>query len=388
MEKRLVKIAQAILDIEKPLKTSADIRFIPGLLKLDENENMVGPTPRVGEAIAEHLRTSPLTWHGAGVSENKLKEKLSEHLALPQEAISCFNGSMAALECMARTYLEPGVDVLINSPCSQIVETMVLSTGARVTRAVHANPLEPQIETLVNHINSKTRMIILSNPNELSGASYSESEIVFLLAYAERIMIVVQEEFVEFSGISVADLVMRFPNLVVIRSLSNAFGLASLEAAYLVTDPDNLEFIERLKFSNGISGFACAAAGAALEDLGFLKAYIHAVEQSKKIILSNLPQTGYRFRLNPTNFLLLHVSDCADAVRLLAEERIYVRDLSSHYRFEGYLRITLGTPAQTEMLLLALGKLADKLATGMNRNLSEVIVNRPTFRLREVATVK
>jgi histidinol-phosphate aminotransferase len=384
MEKRLVKIAQAVLDIEAPQKTSSEIQPIPGLLKLDENENMVGPSPKVGEAIAEHLRSLPLAWHGAGNAENKLKQKLSEHLALPKEAISCFHGSMAALECTFRTYLEPGVEALLDSPCNENISAVAKSTGARVTSAFHLDPLEPQIENLIGKINSKTRVTFLSNPNELCGASYTEAEIVFLLAYAERIMVVVQEEFVEFSGISIADLVMRFPNLVVIRSLSNAFGLASLEASYLLTDPDNMEFIERLKVSGAIAGFSCAAAAAALDDLQYLKAYIHAVEQSKKIILSNLPQTGFRFCLSPANFLLLHVSDSTTAVRLLSEERIFVRDLSEYDRLEGYLRITIGTPSQTEMLLLALGRLADKIATGHNRNLSEETVNRPAQRIKDM----
>ncbi len=388
MEKRLVRINQVAMDIEKPPQTCPGILPIPGLLKLDENENTVGPSLKISEAIGEHIRSRPLNWHGAGISEIKLKEKLSTHLALPREAISCFNGSMAALECIARTYLEPGVEILIDTPCDEMVVAMAQSTGARVTRAIHGDPLEPQVETLVNYINPKTKIIFLSNPNELCGATYNESEIVFLLAYAERIMVVVQEEFVEFSGVSIADLAMRFPNLVVIRSFSNAFGLASLEAAYIVTDPENLEYIERLKFSNGLSGFAGSAACVALEDLSSLKAYIHSVEQSKKIILSNLPQTGYRFRLNPGNFLLLHVSDCSEAIRLLEEERVIVRDLSSSEKFEGYLRITLGTPAQTEMLLLALGRLAEKLATGMNRGFAEKTVNRPARRLREMASVR
>jgi histidinol-phosphate aminotransferase len=388
MEKRLVKISQAALDIERPPHTVSEIRTMPGLLKLDENENMVGPTPRVGEAIAEHLRCRPLAWHDTADCEQNLKGMLSNHLNIPQEAFSCFHGSSAALECITRTYLEPGAEALIDSPCDNDIIALIHSSGAKVTKAIHTDPLEPQIETLINYINPKTRMIFLSNPNELSGATYSASEIVFLLSYAERIMVVVQEEFVEFTGVSIADLAVRFPNLIVIRSLANAFGLAALDAAYLVTDPENIEFINRLKFSTGMNSLAGAAACAALDDLTHLKAYIHAVEQSKQILLSNLPQTGFRFRLNPTNFMLLQVSDSAQAVRLLADERIFVRNLSSQSQLDGYLRITIGTPAQTEMLLLALGKLADKLATGMNRNLSEKIVNRPALRLAEMANAR
>jgi histidinol-phosphate aminotransferase len=388
MEKRLVRITHAALEIEKPLHESSKICPMPGLLKLDEAENTVGPSAKVSMALGEHILSWPLNWHGVGKAEEKLIEKLSNHLSLPPEAISCFNGSMAAIDCAIRTYLEPGVEALLDSPCDHAIQASARSTGARVIEVKHDNPFEPQIEAIINRINAKTRLIFLSNPNNQSGAAYSESEIVFLLSYADRIMVVMQEDFVEFCGYSVADLIMRFPNLVVVRSFSNCFGLASLEAGYLLTDPDNMEFIERLKAASNISGLACTAACAALEDLNHITAYSHAVEQSKKIVLSNLPQTGYEFHLGPTNFMLVQVSDTEEAIELLADERIYVHHLYGFEDLDSYLRITLGTPAQTEMLLLALGRAAETLATGFNHNNHEEVVNRPAERLREMAEVR
>lgn len=388
MEKRLVRITNAAMEIDKPPHESSKICPLPGLLKLDEAENTVGPSTKVSMALAEHVLSWPLNWHGTGNEEEKLIEKLSSHLSLPPEAISCFNGSMAAIDCAIRTYLEPGVEALLDSPCDRSIQASAQSSGARVIEVKHDNPFEPQIEAIINRINAKTRLIFLSNPNNQSGAAYTESEIVFLLSYADRIMVIIQEDFVEFCSSSVADLVMRFPNLIVVRSFSNSFGLASLEAGYLLTDPDNMEFIERLKAASNINGLACAAACAALDDLNHIKAYSHAVEQSKRIVLSNLPQTGYEFQLGPTNFILVQVSNTAEAIELLADERIYVHHPYEFEDLESYLRITLGTPAQTEMLLLALGRAAETLATGINHSNQEEVVNRPAIRLREMAEVR
>jgi histidinol-phosphate aminotransferase len=167
--------------------------------------------------------------------------------------------------------------------------------------------------------------------------------------------------------------------------------LASLEAGYLLSDPDNLEFLERLKFGGNINGLACAAACSALGDPGHVKAYSHAVEQSKKVVMSNLPQTGYEFHLGDGNFMLLQVSDTAEAIEQLSGEKIYAHDLYEYTDLESHLRITLGTPAQTEMLLLALGRMAETFATGFNRNnqeQAEQVVNRPAMVLRELAEVK
>jgi histidinol-phosphate aminotransferase len=390
MEKRLVRIAQVALELERLPLPNSEIGPTPGLLKLDENENTVGPSVKVSEAIGNHIRSWPLNWHGTGMAEDMLREKLAGYLSLPEEAISCFNGSKAAIECAFRTYLEPGVEALIDSPCDKGINAVIKSTGARVAEVKHENHLDPRIETIINCINPKTRLIFLSNPNTVSGTAYTESEIVFLLSYAERIMVVVQEEFVEFCGQSMADLVMRFPNLIIIRSFSNAYGLASLEASYLLTDPENMEFVERLKFGGNITGLACAAAISALGDPGYVRAYSHAVEQSKKIIQLNLPQTGYEFQLGFGNFMLLQVSDTAEAIELLSRESICVHDLYEHTDLESYLRITLGTPAQTEMLLLALGRSAEAFATGLNHNnqeQAEHLVNRSAIVVRELAEI-
>jgi histidinol-phosphate aminotransferase len=390
MEKRLVRVAGAVLEIESGPASHlrSEIEPMADLLKLDENENTVGPAPEVSEALSEFIHTQPLNWHESGRSEENLRTKLSDFLSLPKDAISCFNGTLAAVESVVRTYLESDVEALVDFPNHKNIGIMIRSTGADALPIEHGNPLKPQIETVISRITPKTRLIYLSNPNELSGAAYTESEIIFLLAYAERVMVVVQEEFAEFCGCSMSDLVMRFPNLAVIKSFSGAFGLASLKASYLLSDPDNIGLIERLKITDGISDPAAVAAGAALDDLAYVQKYVRAVEQSKKLIMSNLPQIGYEFLLNPTNFVLLRVSDSDAAVKLLSEQNILTCALSDHGCLNGYIRITLGTPSQMEKLLVVLGRLAPTLATGFNRNREATVVNRAPVKIREMAKAR
>jgi histidinol-phosphate aminotransferase len=390
MEKRLVRVAGAVLEIESRPRSHPVEEMGPmaGLLKLDENENTVGPSPEVSEALSEYLRTRPLNWHENGRCEEQLRKKLSKFLSLPKESISCFNGAPAAVEMVIRTYLESDVEALLDPPSDKNIGIMVRSTGAKAISIKHDNPLKPQIEKVISSITPKTRLIYLSNPNEFAGAAYTESEIVFLLAYAERVMVVVQEEFAEFCGCSMADLVMRFPNLAVIRSFSGVYGLASLNAAYLLSDPDNIELIERLKFANGISDSACVAACAALEDIAHVQKYVQAVEQSKRFIMANLPQIGYEFYFSPANFILLKVSDSNAAVKQLSNQNIRVGDLSDHDCLHGYIRITLGTPSQMEKLLVVLGRLAQALATGYNRNRKEALVKRAPVKVRETAEAR
>ncbi len=390
MEKRLVRVAETVLELENQQLCCSSDKLAPmaGLLKLDENENTVGPSPEVLEASCDYLRSRPINWHRAGSGELKLTEKLSEHLVLPKEAISCFNGSLAAVESVLRTYLEKDVEALIDAPYEKRIVTLAKSTGARVTAIEHADPFKPRIETVISNINPKTRAIFLANPNPYTGTAYSESEIVFLLAYAERVMVIVHEEFVQFCGFSIAELVMRFSNLAVIRSFSGAFGLATIDSAYLLTDPENMPFIERLKISNPISGIACAASCAALDDPTHVRQYSESVAQSKRYLISNLSQIGYEFQTTPANFILLKVSDSAEAVNLLFRENILVRDLSDLNGLTDYIRVTLGTPGQMERLLVVLGRLAATLATGYNRNRGQDTAARQTLKTQEMAEAR
>jgi histidinol-phosphate aminotransferase len=389
MEKRLVRVAGAVLEIESRTRSRPEIDLNPisGLLKLDENENTVGPSPEASEALSEYLCTRPLNWHESGRSEERLRAKLSEYLSLPRETTSCFNGSQAAAESILRTYLEPGVEALIDSPSDKNIGFIVRSTGAKAIPIEHRSPTKPQIETVIGSITPRTRLIYLSNPNQFTGAAYTESEVVFLLAYAERIMVVIQEDFVEFCGCSMAELVLRFPNLVIIRSFSKAYGLALLRAGYLLSDPDNVELIERLKFANGINEAAAVAACAALDDLAYARKYVEAVEQSKRLVAANLPQIGYEFHLTHANFILLKVSDPATAAKQLSDQNILVGELGDYDRLHGYIRITLGIPSQMERLLVVLGRLAPSLATGFNRNREETAISRPPVKTREMAKV-
>jgi histidinol-phosphate aminotransferase len=381
MEKRLVNVARAILDIETPQR---DYRIEPsqGMLKLDDNGNSSGPSPKVYEAVNSLMRNWPLEWQ-TDRDNSRLISAISEYVSLPKASIRCFDNIQRTLEYIGRTYLENGTEVLIDSYPEYPIDRIASATGAETNYVSHVNPFEPSIEGLINCIKPRTRLIYIGNPNGITGGMYSESEIVFLLAYAERAMVVINEEYFEYSGCSVADLTMRFPNLMVIRSFSKAFGLAALGAAYLLSDPENLEFIDRLSDGDDLNGLQVAAALAALDDMAYVKSYADIVEQSKRIISNNLPEIGYEFFVTPANFIVLKVANSELIAENLRAENILVRDLSDS-EMDGYLRISIGTLRQTDQLLISLGKLADKAATGYNRNRFSNLSGRQSVERRAI----
>ena len=382
MEKKLVSVARAILDIE-PIEKSRALTAAAGTMKFAANEGLIGPSPKVHEALIGLIRE----WQPGrqdGNKERKLKAKLSEYVSLPQDAISCFENSRRALDYICRTYLEPGTEALICGAAENNLEIIASSLGAEVTQAHFETPFEPSIETLINLIRPRTKAIFIDNPDGISGGMFTEAELVFLLAYAERTMVVVNEEYFEFSGCSVSDLVPRFPNLIVLRSFSRGFCLSELGLAYILSDPENLEFINRSSRDDSPSMVLLTAALAALDDMAFTKSYTALIEESKKILADSLPEIGYEFQIAPANFLLLKVSNVDLAMELLNTENIATKDLTA-FDMPGLIRITLGNIRYADQLLMALSRNAEKIATGFNRNRGENSTNRLATHNREMA---
>ena len=371
MQKRLVRVAGPVLDIN-PGPTAnrryprlTDLRS--AVLKLDRNEMTTAPSPRVIEALHKAIATRPLNLYPDSDAED-LRTKISEYISMSPDYVCCFGGDDIALDSIVRTYLDKDTDIVVNSSDFSSIRHSAASAGARVIDVFHDNPFRPGIESLIEKIGPRTRMIYISNPDDSSGAMFSQAEIVFLLAYAERIMVVVDEAYFEYSGVSVVELTRRFSNLAVIRTFSKAFGLAALRAGYVISDPENLEFIARIRPAVSMGVPDQMAAMAALDDPDYTREYVAQIRRSKEILSSRLPEMGYEFSISPANFFALRVSYAAEAAEALQQEGILVESLAGVKQLENYLRITIGTPDQMDRLLLVLSRIADRFATGLKKN--------------------
>ncbi len=370
MQRKLVRIANAVLDLDSFVDLNRNRHMTAvdnGVLRLNSNEAVGDISPRVVESIRDYLDGAPLNRY-PDQNAAELRAAIARYVNMPPEYIGCYAGAELAMEHIFRTYLETGTELVVAGPCSPSVIICAMSTGARVVDLEPKDVFNLTVEDVVNKISSRSRAVYLKTPNEYTGAVFSEAELVFLLAYAERTMIIIDEEFSEYFGSSVVDLTARFPNLTILRTFANAFGLAGIKAAYIVSDPENLEFINRASGDAAPDSIARIAAVAALEDIDHTRQYAVEVNRSKKLIAGNLPETGYEFLMTRGNFFLLRVSDSRGAVNALRNDGFAVLDLSSVTSIDGYLRITIGLPEQMDKLLLALSRMAERYATGLNRN--------------------
>jgi histidinol-phosphate aminotransferase len=379
MQKKLVRVANTVLDLEQYELGNNGINKIDRDFLAQRavyNESMNGLSPEVILAIKDSLDRELLSGH-PDLYTTELRSAIADYTGLPAEYIGCFPGDYMSLEYISRTYLEPGTEMLINGPAPSSIKIPATAVGASVVEILHCDPFSPDLEEIINHIGKRTRMLYLGNPSVCVGSFFTEAELVFLTAYAENTMIVVDESYFEFSGFTIADLAEKFPNLTVIRSFSHAFGLTGMKVGYVITDPENLESINRLTGRNFVDTFALVAAKAALVNKDHLAEYVSSINKSKEMISSSLPGFGYEFYLSPADFFVLRVSDTTSNCELLKENNFSVTDLSSIRDLQGFVRIRIGPPDETERLLVLLGRIAEQIATGYNRNRNDNSLTEP-----------
>jgi histidinol-phosphate aminotransferase len=380
MESRLVRVVPQILDLDNPDQDMQEGLFSidkETALKLDRNEMTVSPSPKVLRALKYSIDNGPLNWY-SDTQSRRLRRKLSLYTGVNFDSIACYCNQAAVIETVIRTYLQPGLDALLSWPSDTSFSHYASSLGAKVIDAAFSDPFEPKIEEIITEITPKTRLIYLANPNAITGSTLTEAELIFLLAYAENSMIVVDESYFEFSGITAADLILKFSNLIIIRSFSKGFALAGFDTHYLMTDSRNFKFLNKLGFQKQPGTLAQTAAEAALEDLSYTAGIVRQVNESKRMIFDNLSSLSYDFRISPANFFLLTVADPHGLVASLAKKNIYINDLAGFRGFDNCVRITIGTNRQTIRLLEALAQCAPEQAIRPSTNRIAVrSANRP-----------
>lgn len=379
--KQPVKTARAVMDLA-PYKVSNQkplfMKQSENPLKLDWNESTISPSPKVAEAIFEATTSYNLNWY-PDVEARELRQKLSEYTGLETEFISCFGGSDMALEYIVRTYLESGTTVLMSAPTYDNFRVFAQSTGATVIQVTYDNPFEPDVSRLLNSISARARLVYICNPNNPTGAMFSKREIRTMLEKAPQCMFVIDEAYFEFCGETAVNLVKSFNNIIVARSFSKAFGLAALRIGYILSDPENLEYIHRIKVGKNVSLLAQIAAMAALEDEQYTLDYISEINDSKEILTEEMAKLGFEFVITPANFMLVKFADPAKGVEQLENNGIFIRDRSTIPQLEGYVRISIGTLEQTVRLIEALAEMRNQ-ATCKDSEPAEAIVSHSNLR--------
>ena len=331
--------------------------------KLDWNESTVPPSPRVHQAIAEHLaEPHNLNWYPVLNSAN-LVARLAAHHGVAGERFLVTNGSDDALATMCQTYLDEGDRVLVASPTYQHFLVFARGRGAEIVEHYAADPFASDVEGLRRRMSRmRPRLLYLVNPNNPTGVIYTPDEVASLLAASPETLVIVDEAYSEFSGVSATCLLDTYSNLAITRTFSKAYGLAGLRVGYLMGHPSVVADLRRLANPKSVNALAQVGAMAALADQDYLRWYLAEVDAAKRLMAKWLSKRKLHFRMTPANYVMVRFDQAPWVVHLLQEAGVYVRDRSHMTQLAGYVRFSVGTVEQTEEVLLRLGIVLDQLS--------------------------
>ena len=318
------------------------------------NENPLGPSPKAVAAIRGALAELNYYPDGAGY---ELKGAISRRIGVQPENLVLGNGSNDVLELAARAFLTTADSAVYSQHAFMVYPLAVQAIGAKHIE-VPAKDYGNDLGAMAKAVRADTKMVFLANPNNPTGTFSAWEEIgAFIESLPPTVLVVLDEAYGEYlpDGLKspAAQWLARFPNLIVSRTLSKAFGLAGLRVGYGFAHRDAAEVMNRVRQPFNVNRLALVAACAALGDDEF-------IEKSRAVNAAGLRQLAAAFeRLGlehiPShgNFVTVRVGDAARVYEAMLREGVIVRPVAG-YGMPEHLRVTVGLPDQNARFLAAL----------------------------------
>ncbi len=337
----------------KPIEALERELGISNIIKLASNENPLGPSPKVLEAIRAGLKN--ITRYPDGFD---LTAKLAKVLSVNAKQITLGNGSNQVLNVIAQTFLTPEHNAVISAHAFIVYPIAVKMLGAKL-KTVPAKNWGHDLDAMANAIDDKTRVVFIANPNNPTGTWNTGKEIrAFMKRVPPNVIVVLDEAYTEY--VTTADyessfaLLNQYPNLIVTRTFSKAYGLAGLRVGYSVSSEAVADLLNRVREPFNVNSLALIAAQVALDDVEYL-------EKSKKLNTAGMKQLEEGFRQlslkwipSIGNFIAVEFQqDAMPLYNKLLHQGVITRPIAM-YDMPKHLRISIGLPEENERCLGAL----------------------------------
>lgn len=350
----------------KPIEELEREYGIRGSIKLASNENPLGPSPLAVAAIQKAASDIGLYPDGNGFA---LKQALAAKHGCAMECITLGNGSNDVLALLAEAYLTPDTEAIYSEYSFAVYPIVVQATGAiaRVAPALKndaAMALGHDLHAMRGLVNERTRLVFVANPNNPTGTWVSSEALrAFVRSLPASTLVIVDEAYIEYatepSFPNAAHWLREFPNLVVTRTFSKAYGLAGVRVGYALSHPDVADMLNRVRQPFNVSSLGLAAACAALRDEAHVAKSVAMNRDGLAQLTAGCDALKLRHYPSAGNFVLIDCGRPAGPVyEALLRAGIIVRPVAN-YGLPNHLRITIGTREQNERLLAALAAIRD-----------------------------
>ena len=353
-----VRPAVAQLPAYRPGKAAEQAEHehgITGAIKLASNENPYEPIPAVVEAISTAAReVNRYSDHRA----SELRAELAAWLGVEATQVTVGCGSVGLIQQLFLTYVDPGDEVVVPWRSFEVYPIDTMLMGAEMVPV----PLVEggfDLDALVEAVTAQTKLVLIATPNNPTGRATSTEALRQMLGQIpSTVMVLIDEAYREFVdprfGDPVHDLLPHFPNVVVTRSMSKAYGLAGLRVGYLVGHRDVVAEIDKTLLPFAVNALAQAAALAAIRHRPAYQPAIDLIIRERSRVVDALSEDGWKLFPTQANFVYLELGDRTEAVAVELERRGVV---TRPFVGEG-LRVTIGSADENDRFLGALREVA------------------------------
>ncbi|OAV75183.1 Histidinol-phosphate aminotransferase [Bacteroidales bacterium Barb7] len=322
------------------------------LIRLDRNENAFGHSKNVERALRH---TSGALSSYPELYADSLLRKLADIHRISEQNIVAGNGSFELITAISQSYLNPEDEVIIPTPTFDWYKTAsLLAHGHIIEVPVENHRISP--DKILQAVTAKTKIIWLCNPNNPTGTVLSEVELHrFLEKLSPEILLVLDEAYIDFiretEPVNSIHIVRTHPNVILLRTFSKVYGLASLRIGYAIGDAAVIEGIRNFKTPVSVNYLAIKAAVASLDDEAFRRSVVRQTAKQLDYLYKEFNQLGLSYIRSNTNFLTVCVGRDSDyVVNELKKKKILVRG-GKDFGYPEWLRITVGKEEENQLVV-------------------------------------
>ena len=334
-----------------------------GIIKLASNENPLGPSSKALAAVRDVLDELCRYPDGNGFD---LKQALSARYGVKPSQITLGNGSNDVLEVITRCFADQASEVVFSQYAFAVYPLVTQAIGATGV-SVPARDYGHDLDAMAGAVTGRTKLVFVANPNNPTGTVHGAEAIrAFLDRIPARVIVVLDEAYCEYlEGEGYVDglsLLERYPNLVVTRTFSKAWGLASLRVGYSISSPEIANILNRVRQPFNVDALALAAATAVLGDEQYLQHSREVNAQGMRQLETAFREMRLDYIPSAGNFISVDVGEQAlDINQLLLQQGVIVRPISG-YGMPRHLRVSIGLPEENDRFIESLARALDTLS--------------------------
>jgi histidinol-phosphate aminotransferase len=322
-------------------------------IRLDFNENTAGCSPAVIRALAR-LSPKQLAMYPEYESSTR---RLARFFGVSVEELIIANGGDDAIRVFFDVFVEQASSILLCEPTFSMYRYYAEISGAKIQVCRYDSTMKFPFGDVLRALRKKPRVLFVANPNNPTGTLLEPDEIERLLKAATRTAVVIDEAYVEFSGVTVVPLIRKYPQLFVTRTFSKAAGLAGLRLGAIIAREDSLKTLRRAMPPYPVNVAALTAARATIRDSRRLRHYVREVKRLREWFDAELKRLGVTTYPSAGNFLLANFGPEGPRLFIRLETKGFLLRERTREIGQGFVRISIGTQQEMERLMNAIKRL-------------------------------